>query len=507
MKKKIFSLLFLASLFTACQDKWEEYYTENPNAGLEDGATENLMEILRNDANYSKFVSLLEITGMDKELERDQILTVWAPTDANYPEEVINAMSEEEKVILCENHINYIALYNTKLQDEKVVKTLAGKNLVLKEPVVDEFSIDGNAITKLNLVGTNGVIHELGEWLVPRKSIYEFIEELGDDHSIFRDSILSWSDTIFKPDLSFALGVDDLGNTIYDSVFVIENDLLQYKADVRNEDQDFTLFLSNNAIIKEMYDSMGEYYADLGMNYTAKDSAKFFGWMMRATIYEDIIENYTGDFESAHGREWRTEFQKVATQVENCSNGLIYNVNKFHVPKFLYLQPVMADISLIHGMSTEEQEKNITVTNAKSGGISWYTKDWRPILFIYSKDVSPNGLVLDINGFTKDLLGKVIPSAVIPGIYRVRASHRSWLSGNTSLHLNGDLVGTYDAGNSKYNWKNGGIEGGIVSEEFVIKEEDKDKQLRIRMEFISKSKGDLRIVPEFIRLEPTEDNY
>ena len=208
----------------SCNSKWDDYFSENSEMGEETVVSNlNLLDYLKSQENYSAFVTLLEETGYDAELSRNQILTVWVPGN-----EVLTAvtanMDLKNKKRLVKNHINNVALYNSKL-NRKVgseIQSLEGKLLMIdKQDGV--FSIDGKSVIKANQVCQNGVVHEIEGAMIPRQNIYEYLLECGDNYSIFRDSLLYFNDTIFRPDLSFPKGVDEIGNTIYDSVFVIEN--------------------------------------------------------------------------------------------------------------------------------------------------------------------------------------------------------------------------------------------------------------------------------------------
>ena len=101
--------------------------------------------------------------------------------------------------------------------------------------------------------------------MIPRQNIYEYLLECGDNYSIFRDSLLYFNDTIFRPDLSFPKGVDEIGNTVYDSVFVIENKYFcNSSIDIQNEKSEYTLFLPDNNSMKNMLTYMHDYFQQIG---------------------------------------------------------------------------------------------------------------------------------------------------------------------------------------------------------------------------------------------------
>lgn len=497
MNRIILMICFLTGLLIACQDKWEDYYKEQQTGGDGIAALEaNLLEYLKEQPEYSEFVKLLEETGVADELNRNQILTVWVPINETFPSAEVNAMSMEDKVVLCKNHLNYIALYHTKLEDDKLIKTLAGKNLLVKEVAEDLFSIDGVELEGNEQACSNGVVHQVKEWLLPRLSVYDYLLRAGDDYSVFRDSVLFYSDTVFKPSQSFVMGTDSMGNTVYDSVFVIENSFLD-QGDIRDEDEDYTLFMPSNNVLETMYREMGDYFAGLGEAFSTADSSKFMNWIMKSVIFEGRVDNYTGTLKSVYGNEWRTEYQQIDPTPQECSNGLVYRIAKIHIPKFLYLKSIQAHPYYIASLPDDEILLHYRNSNGSANKGNFTTMENHNVL--YSGTGSDAAYWVEFDTYMKDNEGNVIEAKLAPGIYKVMASHRTYKAGTVQMLVNGENVATYNAGNSTYSWK-----PGVVRDEFVIKEEWADKPLTIR--YVNVGKSD-RICIEYVKFEPSEENY
>lgn len=501
MKTTILNLFAILVLLTGCQENWSDYYTQAEGDGGADASptsSENLFEFLKSVPEYSEFVKLLEETEVSEELTREQVLTIWVPTNTNFPTTEIAAMNAEEKQTLCRNHINYVALYNTKLTNDKVVKTLAGKNLLIKELTTGVFSIDGKKVTKLNQKCSNGVIHEVETWLVQRKSIFEHLLTAGPDYSLIRDSILARSDTVFKPGLSFPLGVDELGNTIYDSVFIIENSLLTGKADVRSEDDDFTFFLPSNEVFKNMYKDMEDYFTSTGGKITKRDSSIFFGWILHAIIHEGKVKNYTGDLQPVYGEryEWRTDKQLVKPGYKVCSNGYLYDVEKIYVPKFLYLKSFKTYPHYILLLPEEEQSKYYSVRYGKPSIYKEESgnKEWTFYLG------GPDNMC-EFKTLTKDVDGNITELKIPSGSYKISASFRNWRCANINMYINNEFVTRFDASLAIYKYL-----PGKVIDEFEIKDIYGDNMLNIKLDAASNS-IEPRMSPEYFLFEPTPNCY
>lgn len=512
MNRIIFALIFLCAGLTGCQDKWEDYYKQK-GEGSQTGSVSdlNLLDYLKGQSQYSEFVKLLEETGVAEELTREQVLTVWVPTNETMPKAEIAAMSAEDKITLCKNHINYIALYNTKLQDDKIVKSLAGKNLTVKEPVTDQFSIDGVEVVAAEQACSNGVIHEVKGWILPRLNLYEYLMRAGDDYSVFRDSVLSYSDTVFKPSQSFILGTDSLGNTIYDSVFVIENTIFN-RGDIRDEDKQFTLFLPSNDVLHTMFQDMENYFAGTGGTFTLNDSLKFMHWVLLAVVHEGKMDNYTGTSKSTFGYEWRTEFQAVSGVPFQCSNGLVYKVERLHVPKFLYLKTITAYPHYIFDLPEEEWDNYARVENGIYN--SWDT-DNRIVCYANGGATTADmpGILFEYMTLIKDNNGNVIPAKVEPGIYNIKVSYRRWASGTVKLWIDDKVVDTYFAGQTKFDYSTTPC---LVKENFVIegteahplwiKQEDAVGEVHVSTGNKKNARAG-RLTMYLIQFEPTDDNY
>lgn len=512
--QKIMTGLFLLLLgTTGCQDKWDAHY-ENEKGDGEASAenAKNLLEYIRSVPEYSDFVNLLEETGIAPELSKKQILTVWIPANGNIPAEITtspasgaseaeiaDAVAEKRRFV--KNHINNIALFFSKLQDGKMIKMQSGKNLVIRETGEEAFSIDGQRVTVGNQVCKNGVVHEIEGCLVPRKNIFDYVCAAGAEYSIYRDSLLSRSDTVFDPDASFALGVDQVGNTIYDSVFVITNSYLS-KGNIDSEDKDYTLFLPTNAAIEEMYRDMQMKYTDMGLNMTAKDSLKFFDWVMKSSIYEGkIVSCEEGTtYKSVYGLEWRNGKQKLDPDYRSFSNGYVYRATELYVPKYYYLSSLEIWYHYLFDLTSdvEEQKKYYGKENVIEGKFKKYS--WPGVAF----DGPADGKSIYSGTFKsliKNSAGQIVEGKVMPGTYAVYASFKKMSKcGNVKIYINDRVVATVNSADNKFN-----LQKGLVVERFEITEEDGFNPIWIKLENLDKK--NTHVCAQYLRLEPTNDNY
>ena len=148
----------------------------------------NVLEVAKNNKNLSKFVELVELTGLDKTLQTSKKLTLFAPTNKAFAQlEAENpGLFDNLNVAANRKHmariLKYHMLSSTKLSDNlKEDNSLATKltegngSRARKKLMVHkkgtEIALRGDkgsaTIVKTNLTGGNGVIQEIDAVLMP----------------------------------------------------------------------------------------------------------------------------------------------------------------------------------------------------------------------------------------------------------------------------------------------------------------------------------------------------
>lgn len=522
-------LLLLA--VCSCNNKWDEYFSEDKEIGEETVVSNlNLLDYLKTQDEYTVFASLLEETGYDVELSRNQVLTVWIPQNGELTAAITN-MELKDKKRLVKNHINNVALYNSKLNRKigSEIQSQEGKLLMIdKQDGV--FYIDGHAVLRSNQVCQNGVIHGIEGVLLPRKNIYEHLLECGDDYSLFRDSLLYFNDTIFRPDLSVPNGVDEVGNTIYDSVFVIENKyFLNSGVDIRNEKAEYTLFLPDNKAMSGMLTYMHSYFKQIGREFSGDDTIKVMDWIRRAVLHKGLITNYEAATNrySVFSKLWRTDKQLVETNYRTCSNGLVYKATSVRIPSSMYMEKIAIYPHYIFYLPKEEQSSYYSLEDCLSVDKTIWTSDKSretAYVQICSDKVPQNDrnpmAAFNFKSVTRDIYGTIDSTRVMPGVYKLSASYRGYANNKVKLYINGDLIAEFNPAESasggeprkgKFEYipiedagKKDLYRNGLVADSIVIREEYGYHSLNLKLE--NSGKG-YRMTPEYFVLEPTDANY
>lgn len=325
--KVVVCFIFLISY--ACNNAIDEYYKGGQSVTRE----ETILQYLEETPEYSEFVKLINETGMRDILSGKDLVTVWAPTNSKIPENIAS-MSKAEKLRLVQNHISITTIFSRNLDRLSTVGTLAGKYLNV-EHTSNGYIIDGVGLSELDQVFQNGIVHKAEEWLITRKNLQQWLEEAGDEYSMFRDTLFTYNHKVFDKDSSPIIGVDENGQIIHDSVWVIENELLK-NIDLNDESVRYTLFIPNNNAFKEMFKEKTAYLESVGREVTKSDEFIWINWMMKAALHKGTIDfQPSQSMKSVHNLEMRSDYQVVLDPLE-MSNGRIYPMTTCYVPRNIY---------------------------------------------------------------------------------------------------------------------------------------------------------------------------
>lgn len=453
MRKRWYILLLLLVVSSSCKDEWDNFYGEGEDDDRAAAAKITLWAAIEQEPNYSKFKLLLEKTGLAKELDKGRILTVWLPSD-NYITEDIIAMDSNDMRRFVLNHLNPLALYRTKLVDKNGLKleTLAKKYVSIAVGR-DHISVDKINVSKFDLVYTNGVIHEIAGLLTPTKNVMEYLLESGEEYSVFRDSLLAYNDTVFNLEDSYPIGVNEVGQTIYDSVFDITNELTG-NLDFANEEGSVTLFLPSNEDIDEMLEDLHTYFENLGLVMENKDTLACFEFLMRATFLRGEMTNTTGTkyIHTYGGKSLRLDVQILSTAYEECSNGIVYEFEQVRMPRDVFMKPVEYVIPTLFEVHdsvrhTYYELRNLDDPLAKGVLNSNETNDSQNVtdnVFADNNNKSWKFLsvkadkeqYIDLTLLERDLELNIKPAKLMPGKYLMEGKGYSYTAANVKIYLN-----------------------------------------------------------------------
>ncbi len=365
-------LLFLALLLagTSCNDSWDNHFNPVLQGGEESPLT--LKEYFEGEAGYSGFYAFFKEHGLDGELGKDQLLTVWAVKNENFDLSVAGNIDPE---LVARYHLNYLSLGKTELKNGMRIRSFNGIYLLVSQSGNDSF------VNSVKILSTkkfkNGVVHEIESVLKPLTNMFDFIRLLEDDYSIIRDSIVSYNEKVFDKKNSIPIGVDNTGNTLYDSVFYTSNPLFE-KADFSSEFNQFTLFLPGNDAIEGAFAKLQEQYALMGKVLTQQDTVLAISWIREAVFHEGEIADYGAvlDRVSPFRRIWRTTVQKIdESSMQRLSNGIVYRVTDLKIPNNVIISRIKSLVHYYEYLTPVEQQslyqlRGVTESQIFKGDVS-----------------------------------------------------------------------------------------------------------------------------------------
>lgn len=387
MNKYILYIGVLLTLtFVSCSDKWDEYYHGGDKA-TEETLNETLSEFFAKNAEYSAFYKELKACGLDSELEKEQQqLTFWVVDN----EAMAASGIEPEDTVRMKYHINYLPFLQSDLKTGLRIPTLNGVYLQISKQGEDTYVNRSKVVHSYRL--KNGVVHVIDQLMKSKINMFDYIRQLPDEYSIFRDSIMKNNEMLFDKVNSIPVGVDITGNTVYDSIFYVHNPLFE-KAKFNSEFEQFTLFLPNNVVMKDCFDKLTTQYAAMGKIVTAVDSATAMTWIKEAAFYSGELKNFSAtDIKSAFNRIWRTTIQKIdESSVEELSNGIMYQMTDVKIPTNYILTRIKSLAHYYEYLTEEEQKTLYAFSNTTKIAIFEDSATPKP-------EILSNYYILDLNG-------------------------------------------------------------------------------------------------------------
>ncbi len=389
MKKIYYLIVSTVILLSSCNEKWDEYFSGSSNT--EENMNMTIAEYLGVHSEYSKFTEMLSKTGLDKDLKKDQQMTIWVANNTAMDASGIQATDTLRMLY----HINHLPFLHTDLKNGLRIRSLNGIYFQITERNDSLFANSSQIVKSIRL--KDGVIHEISSLMKSRVNIYEYLKNLGGDYSMIRDSIFKYNVERFDKANSTPIGVDKTGNTVYDSIFYVYNPLFE-TVQFNSEFEQFTVFLPSNTVINNCFQTLQNTYINMGKTVSRSDSTLAWSWIKQAMFYKGEISSFsTTDISSAFGKVWRTTVQKLdITNPEPMSNGLIYKVTKLKIPNNVIISRIK---SLVEYWEYQDADKiypspeDLYTFKGLSVSPSIYVADATP-----KPAILPNYIVLQVTG-------------------------------------------------------------------------------------------------------------
>ncbi len=256
MKKSvIFSLglTLLLGLGSCTHQAWEEHY----NANTVNVIDKTLKEAILEDASLSSFAAFLQECDYLDMFGNNQSYTIWAPTNQAW--EGFDASDKQNLLLTLKNHVSRYPYLTTDVDNQEVtLRMMDNKSLRFYRDGEDYYFGSQKLVTK-DQVYKNGILHKMDSYEPFVMNIYEYIQYTPGIDSL--NAFLQANHVKqFNESQSLILGVNDMGETVYDSVFIEYNVLLSLMGDINSEDASYTALLPSNTAWADYMTRIRPYY-------------------------------------------------------------------------------------------------------------------------------------------------------------------------------------------------------------------------------------------------------
>jgi len=377
-------LLLLFSTFS-CNDSWDNYYSASnkisDNVEIYPG---NIEAYIKSQTDLTSISSLFKDYGVFDSIQGTKEYTIFVCNN-----DILSASTSFDKASFVKNSVSDISISPSKLKDGLGIATRLGKNVWVTTKDNGEIYLDNFKLEKL-VKTSNGYIYYVGGVIPVRQSIYEYFESLGDNYSYFKSIVQRYEEKVFDNDKSIPISIDLMGNTVYDTVLIAKNTLIDRYDDrglktwdMFSEDFLSTMFIPSNALITAAINqAMINVPIWLNRAATSADKLKFEDWIVRACFVnrrldEDVVApsavedvlcvdgylekiNVAQDvktYEEIDPAVWRPSVQKVdINNPVQLSNGNAYYCTQLKIPNHIVIYRVKSKFYELWGAMTDPQK-------------------------------------------------------------------------------------------------------------------------------------------------------
>lgn len=432
LNSKHIILIILLAVVWGCQEEKDIYLMGK----TEESVDKDLMTLLKEEPNYSKYVELLELHQIDTIFDNGKTITMFIPTN-----DAIESIQELHldtidmiRYLIIESYVNIMAVdQSTK------IKTLSGKFMVV-DALNEKRFIDNVEISKAGPLGNNGKYFEINEIVQPRPNLYEYIQA---SNPFFKNYIDQQDSVFLNLELSTPIGYNDKGETVYDSVISVVNLFEEYFFPVSQE------FRTQKATML-LFD---QFQFDNALNLIAEDLSLSSSdaipdqWkndiLLPYLINQGVFWNELNYADFATGRIRNIIGDSVNVDPNNidpfsdflCSNGKVYSYLDFSIPDSLYKG------------SARIQGENLVI----SKGFGLYA--WSPDVVVSGAPIEPEALLandiadndsvlvvaFDGDNYAEEFAVSFYFENIFPGKYQLLFRAKTTPSGVFEILVNGEI--------------------------------------------------------------------
>jgi hypothetical protein len=482
IKTIVLALLSPVLLFS-CSDLWDGHYENTLTEILNDQVLivdETTESYLQSADSLSEMYDFLKENGIFEKLkEKDQLHTLFMVTDSDFV-----SVDSASASFIANSHVTDLSISPSNLYDKERILMWHGKYVSV---ALDTLALKGiinhitfNTIPVKQVIKTkDGYIYVLNQMIQTPKSLYDIINELGDEYSLFKGLVMDQNVLIFDKENSKPIGVDNTGNTVYDSTFNISNPFFSAKGfDLTSESLTATVLIPSNQVIQQAMTDAKRKLNDWDM---VRDTNLMRKWILEAAFYStkytpaELADSLLHkDITSIYNRQWRTTVQQLDLDHPiSMSNGIGYTVNWMKIPNNFLMYRLKDNFYYYESCSETQKAEYFVTDNLVMKECSTEVAGWTPLAGVWPNvenrviyfsivNTAVNNFSLDFTPIKRFSDGQggysVKPWKIPPGEYRLCMGFKQNLNLDVAISLNGTLLGTTTLGSATtFHYDRGGV--------------------------------------------------
>lgn len=240
MRTRVYTILFASGLAAAALPGCKKWDTHN--AITEEALNKTLFEQISADTSLSRFTQYLTKTGYDKVISSSKTFTVYAPSNAAIASLDAGIVNDTAKLrLFVGNHIATQSYFTTTAADTMRIPMVNGKyHNILNSTIEDATISRGDNRAK------NGVYHVINKMLPALDNCWDALSNNAAIPAAQKTFMLSLFMKVYDLTNAVQIGVNDTsGAPIYQpgTDSIMTNLFWRYAYDLRDESQQFTLFV------------------------------------------------------------------------------------------------------------------------------------------------------------------------------------------------------------------------------------------------------------------------
>lgn len=398
-----FAALIATGMMTACSELEDKDHYKNISTDIQSDellvVNETSQQYLQSAAEYSKMSAFFTDEGIYDELNaKGQLSTLLVVENDDY---VTPEGTDDEIRTIARAHVSDVSMSpaNLKTDDNSMrIMMWHGKyiNVDLDDAAMNEGKIAGHIMMGTSavkkVVKTNsGYIYVISNMISTPQSLNDYINALNDNYSIFRETVKASGGKEFDKKNSKPIGVNNEGNTVYDTVWVYTNEHFDEKGfDLNSESLTATMLVPSNDVIQDaMRDAAnrlikwglwGTWNADRQYDF----ESTIRSWIMDVSFYNnkytaDELNNSDEMLTSIFSKKWKSGKQQVEDEPVELSNGVAYMVKKLYIPNNVLIYRLKEEFCAYEYCSTEQKEEYYKLSNIKINTTKTEVDAWTPL--------------------------------------------------------------------------------------------------------------------------------